>query len=313
MLQFLKSISLSKYTLPVVSSICVLLWFVSSPESGLGPFIGGALMSVCIVYLIAELNNRNALLRNGSRMHSCMAIILITVFAQLHTFSIYQVIVVLIIFTLHLLCSTVQVQSPVWSFLIYLLLSVSSLFYFKILFLLPVYWGCMIYMRSMSGRCFAASLLALVVPYWFSLGYFVYKTDYQTVAYKLTNMFVFPDPDYGSVTLLQLIQFVYIVLVLLVGIINFYSSRYYDKSKIRIIYTAFIFQALALLLFIILQPQDFYIILPLLIVYVSVITGHFFALTFTKYSHIASLVFLVLSLLVFFISNNSELLTTWNL
>lgn len=308
MMQFLEPISLSKYTLPVVSGVCILLWLMFRGEGDWEPILGGLLVSSFMVYLIAELNNRNALLRNGSRMHSCMAILLTTVIIQLHTFSFAHLMMISIIITMHLLCRTTLIKSPILSFLTYLILAVISLFYSKILFLVPIYWICQIYMRSMSRKCFVASILALLMPYWLMLGYFVFKESYQALADGVSDLFVFSVPDYGSLTLLKLVQFVYILLVLAVGIVDYYRNSYKDKSKIRIIYVSVIIQAFFFFFLLILQPQDFYIILPLLIVYTSIISGHFFALTYTKYSHIASLVFLIISLLVFYLSLNPELL-----
>jgi len=163
----------------------------------------------------------------------------------------------------------------------------------------------------MSYKCFIASLLALVTPYWLLLGYLVYREDYQVIIDGFSNL-LFPAPDYGSVTLVRLVQFVYILLVLAVGIVDYYHNKYKDKSKIRIIYVSVILQTFFFLLLLLLQPQDFYIILPLLIVYASILGGHFFALTYTKYSHISSLVFLALSVLVLAFSVNSELFMIWN-
>ena len=310
-MQFLEPISNSKYTLPVVSGVCILLWFMFRGESSWELFLGGLLVSSLMIYLIAELNNRNALLRNGSRMHSSMTVLLITVFVQLHVFSYAHLMMIFVVITIHLLCRTTLVKSPVLSFLIYLILSVISMFYLKILFLVPVYWICQIYMRSMSYKCFIASLLALVTPYWLLLGYLVYREDYQVITDGFSNL-LFPAPDYGSVTLVRLVQFIYILLVLAVGIVDYYHNKYKDKSKIRIIYVSVILQTFFFLLLLLLQPQDFYIILPLLIVYASILGGHFFALTYTKYSHISSLVFLALSVLVLAFSVNSELFMIWN-
>lgn len=312
MMQFLEPISLSKYTLPVVSGVCILLWLMFRGEGDWELILSGLFVSSLMVYLIAELNNRNALLRNGSRLHSCMAVLLITVIIQLHTFSFAHLMMISIIITIHLLCRTTLIKSPILSFLTYLILSVISLFYSKILLLVPIYWICQIYMRSMSRKCFVASLLALLTPYWLMLGYLAYKEDYQAITDGVSGLFAFTAPDYRSLTLLRLVQFVYITLVFAVGIVDYNKNKYKDKSKIRIIYVSVILQAFFFFFLLILQPQDFYIILPLLIVYTSIISGHFFALTYTKYSHIASLVFFALSLLVFFLSINPELLTLWN-
>ena len=312
MMQFLAPISISKYTFPVVGFVCLFLWILFRDGSDWSSLLAGLLLSGCVVYLIAELNNRNALLRNGSRMISCMIAVLLTAIVQLHPFSVSHLLMVLFLISIHTFCRTVLKRSPLLTFITYFILSCISLYYPKILFLVPIYWVCQVYTKSMSDKCFIASLLALLTPYWLGLGYLIYFDDYQLIAERLTALFTFSLPDYGSVTFIRLVQFVYVIAVLSVGIVDFYKNQYQDKSRVRMIYMSFIIQSFFFFFLLILQPQDFYLILPLLMIYASIMCGHFFALTYTKFSHITSLVFLFVSVLVFFLSINSELFDLWN-
>lgn len=308
-MHFLLPIATNKYTLPFVGMICILLWPAFHSNFRFVPFLLGLTASICAVMLTSELNTRYALLRNGSRLVSSILFFLITVIVQLHTFSIGHILLLFYLLSYHILFRTVQIKSPGLSFFIYLILSISSLILPTILFLVPVFWVSQIYTQSMSGKCFTASILALLTPYWLGFGFLVFTEDYQHIIDIASGQLTFHLPDYSSITLPAIIQLAYIILVLAVGIVDFHRNKNEDKSRVRMILHIVISHAAILTLLIILQPHDFYIILPLLILCAAIMSGHLFALNYTKLSHIISIIFFILSIAVFAISAFPELLT----
>lgn len=308
-MHFLLPIATNKYTLPFVGIVCILLWLAFRNDSDSLLLLSGLAASVCTVLLTSELNTRNTLLRNGSRLVSTILFLLLTVIVQLHNFSLGHVLLILYLLSCHILFRTVQIKSPGLTFFIYLLLSISSLFMPSILIMVPVFWFSQLYTQSMSGKCFTASLLALLVPYWLGLGFLVLIEDYQRIIDILFRQFTFHLPDYSSLTLPAIIQLAYIIVVLAVGIADFHKNKNEDKSRIRMILHLVIAHAAVLTLLIIVQPQDIYSILPLLVLCTAIMVGHFFALTYTRLAHIASIAFLILSIAVFAVSAFPELLT----
>ena len=308
-MHFLLPIATNKYTLPFVGIVCILLWpaFQSGSISWL--LLSGLAASVCAVLLTSELNTRNTLLRNGSRLVSSILFLLLTVIVQLHVFSFGHLLLLLYLLSYHILFRTVQIKSPGLSFFIYLLLSLSSFILPSILIMVPVFWFSQLYTQSMSGKCFTASVMALLVPYWLCFGFLVLIEDYQHIIDIASRQFTFHLPDYSSLTIPAIIQMAYIIVVLAVGIVNFHKNKNEDKSRVRMILHLVISHAAVLTLLIIIQPQNLYSILPLLILCTAIMVGHFLALTYTKFAHIASIAFLILSIAVFVISAFPELLT----
>ncbi len=311
-MHFLQPIATSKYTLPAVGIVCALIWAFGNNVSDRTPLLLGMAASAAAVYLITELNSRHALLRNGSRMIGCAAIIMLTALVQLHPLSPSHALLLLHVVSLHLLFSSVRLQSPSHTFFVYLPLSLMSFILPVVFLLLPVYWIAQAYMRAMSLRCFLASIIGILTPYWLSFGYYVYLEEYGQIQVLADRLIDICAPDYSAVTPLHILQLVYIALFLFVGIVDFYQNSYKEKSLIRTIYTSVFIHAVFFLILIALQPQSFYLIQPFLIIDTAIMAGHFFALTYTRFSHIVSILFLVLSLLVFIVSLIPEPLLPWN-
>ena len=307
-MHFLLPIATNKYTLPFVGIVCILLWPAFHSDFYSPRLLFGLAASVCAVLLTSELNTRNTLLRNGSRLVSSILFLLLTVIVPLHTFRLGHVLLLLYLLSYHILFRTVQIKSPGLSFFIYLLLSLSSLIMPSILIMVPVFWFSQLYTQSMSGKCFTASVMALLVPYWLGFGYLVLIEDYQRIIDIVSDLFTFHLPDYSSLSLPAIIQLAYIILVLAVGIADFYKNKNEDKSRIRMILYLVISHAASLTLLIIVQPQNIYLILPLLVLCTAIMFGHFLALTYTKFAHIVSIIFLILSVVVFAISAFPQLL-----
>lgn len=314
---FQRKIARSQMVLPVVSVIAFVVWFLvpssaettsllSSADTGLWQYLpefmpdtrvqlamGVAVAAIC-VYLLAELNNANVLLRISSRMLSSMLAILLMVAVQCHTFQPGLVIMLFLLLSFFSLFSTVQLQSPMLTFVSYLLVSVASLLFPKLLLLIPVYWGLSGSLRSFSFRCFIASLLAVVLPYWVFFAV-AFATDHLGVF--ISHFATFADwhwGEYSQLSLFDTLTFLFVFILYVVGVIDFYRNNFLDKTRVRIIYNVVIVHAFTLILFIALQPQHFTLLLPSLLVDVAIVYGHFFALTYTRFSHILNLILLTM-------------------
>jgi len=302
MLQFLTTISTSKYTLPIIGVVCSALWFLFRTEGDFFQYLCGLAASLFVVYQLTELNNRNALLRNASRMLGSLFLILITVILPLHPLSAFHLVLIVYMLVLHALCHTVLAPSPSLVFLLYAMLSCLLLLYPQMLWFIPVFWICQINMRSLTARTFIASLIGLVVPHWLILGWRFIVNDIPTIVEYYKTDYLSFIPDYSQFDIIKVVQLVYIILVLVVGIVDFYSHKNDDKSRVRIIYTTIIIHAFFVFLYIMLQPQHFYMYFTMLVVDSAILGGHFFALTYTRYSHIMAIVFLILTISVLLFS-----------
>ena len=317
-LSFQKSIATSQATLPVVVAVGFVLWFIlpsvnchyQLPDHGLWHHVPSSLQSgywalgigvVCAamaVYMMAELNNANVLLRVNSRMLSSTLAILLFLAVMCHPFQPGNVVMLLFLMSLFPLFATYQQPNPFLTFLTYLLVSVASLVFPRLLWIVPVYWLIQSYLRSFSLRCCIASLLAVMLPYWLYGGIAVLTDTLADFLTHLQTIITFQGFDYTHCDLRTLILYFFILLLLVTGIIDFYLHQFLDKTRTRIIYNALIIYGLVFALWIALQPQYFVTLFPMLLIPTSILFGHFFTLTHTRFTHIYCIFLMVLAIAV---------------
>lgn len=319
-LSFQRNIASNQATLPVLAVMVFVLWFVFSPQQPPFSFstsdygvwklmpsflqegylaLGlGAICAALAVYLMAELNNANVLLRVNSRMLSSMMAILLGLAVVCHRFQPGGMVMVLSLMSFFPLFSSYQQPIPILTFITYLLVSIASLVFPKLLWLVPVYWGIQGYFRAFSFRCFVASILAVLLPYWFYGGIAMLADSPSDFLIHCQEVVSFQEYDYTLLDIRNLILYSFILLLFVTGVIDFRIHRFMDKTRTRIIYNALINYGMIIAVWIAVQPQYFCTLLLLLLIPTSIVFGHFFTLTHTKFSHIYCLVLLVLAVAV---------------
>ena len=319
-LSFQKNIASNQATLPILAVMVFVFWFVFSPQQQSFSFstsdygvwkympsflqegylaLGlGAVCAALAVYLMAELNNANVLLRVNSRMLSSMLAILLGLAVVCHRFQPGGMVMFLSLMSFFPLFSSYQQPTPFLTFITYLLVSMASLVFPKLLWLIPVYWSIQGYFRAFSFRCFIASILAVLVPYWFYGGIAMLADSLSDFLMHCQEVVSFQKYDYTLLDVRNLILYSFILLLFVTGVIDFRIHRFMDKTRTRIIYNALINYGLFIAVWIAVQPQYFSTLLPLLLIPTSIVFGHFFTLTHTKFSHIYCLVLLVMAVAV---------------
>ena len=159
----------------------------------------------------------------------------------------------------------------------------------------------------MSPRNFVASLLGIVLPYWFYAGYLAAKGDITLLISHFEKITVFAEPF--NLKLLSFSQVLILSLVLvcaIIGIVHFMNQKRNDNIRTRLFYQVFITIDLVTIGFLLLQPQHYEALLSVMIVATAPLIAHFFALTRTK---ITNWMFLILSYSAIIIT----LFNLWNL
>lgn len=323
-LDFQKTIASSQATLPVVGSIALLLWVLMPNRQSALSFLEAdyglwshlpsflfkgywsvglsAFFAALAVYLMVELNNSNVLLRVSSRMLGSMFAILLAFAIVCHGLQPGSVVMLLSLLSFFPLFAIYQLPHPLFTFVSYLFISVASLVFPKMLCLIPVYWFMQSYLRAFSFRCFVASLLAVVLPYWFYGGVALLTGTLPDFLAHIEALTHYEWGNYTQLPMKDLLTFGFIVLLFLSGSIDFHHNRFLDKTRIRILYNAVIMHGVSVILFISLQPQYFVTLLPLLLIDTAITFGHFFTLTHTRFSHIYNLILLILALAIMALS-----------
>lgn len=264
---------------------------------------------VCTIistYFMVELNNTNALIRIYSRTVSTAFLLLVTMmvydFGNLQTFII---ILCAVVFYYKAYQTYHDRMAPGRIFYAFLAVGVASFIWVQALYFVPILWILVISkLQSMSFRAFVASLLALIVPYWFYIAYCIYFEDIYVFLNHFAPLGQFGElADISSWTQAQLMTISYLAVVSLISIVHYLRSRQADRIRTQMLYEIFIIIDLLAWAFLILQPQHTHLLLGVIIVNTAPLIAHFMALTHTLWTNIMTQL-LILALFA---------LTTYNL
>lgn len=247
-------IATSRLSLPVTALCGLALWGVLLLVSpGLWP---GLLIFIASVCLMVELNNRNALMRQYSRMVSCAYVAMMMMCPWLLADTRVMAVQLCLLATLTLLFMSYQQPADLghkyWA---YLFVGLAALVWPPVVALVPLMWiGERAFLMSFSFKALLASLLGLLTPAWIAtpvvflgrgasaprdvMGYIMASvSQYTTVPASPYIM------DYAETSVMTLFA-----LLLIIGIVHFFRQSYADKIHVRMLYQFFTMLAVALAL-----------------------------------------------------------------
>lgn len=252
-------------------------------------------------FLMVELNNTNALLHIYSRMVSASFLALTCTAVFLFPSLRSSLCMLSFILFCTIIFHTYQdKESPGLTYFAFLCLGIASLMFIQVLFFIPFLWLMMRFkLMAFSWRMLWASLLGIITPYWFLIGWAVYTNRFDAFIDHFVSIAHFePLFQYQHLTLNQLIVFGWVAIVALLGFAHYASQSVLDKIRTRMIYHIFMTLDLLIAVFIILQPQHFDILLYLMIVCTSPLIAHFAAHTHSRISNIAFNIIIFITLLI---------------
>lgn len=247
-------------------------------------------------YLMAELNNRNALIRVYSRMVSCTFLVLGMMAAPaIGRLDVLAVQLCFIASYLLLFASYQDKRAQGKMFYAFASIGIAGAICPPSLLFVPVIWVLTATnLMAMSWCNFWASVIGLTAPYWFIAGYCAMTGD-MTIPLRLADSFT------QAISLAQyklspdiIVSFAVTLLVAAIGAIHFMRNSYKDKIRTRMLYELLIATASFTAIFYAALPQYAEQMTGILIVNASVLAAHFFALTSTRITNIA---FILLALL----------------
>lgn len=160
-----RRIATSMLTLPAAAALAAALWAAGglSPERA-----GGAAAAALAVYLVAELNNRFALVRVRSRMMSSTLALMWAVDAGSQAWSTAALVPIGLLASTFLLFEGFgRPREPGFIFHAVLVTSVTAFVFPPLLLFVPVQlWAAALHLQMLSWRNFLAALCGLVVPWW---------------------------------------------------------------------------------------------------------------------------------------------------
>ena len=296
---FQNKVAASRYSLPITATLATLVWVaVGLLVSNIWVEFAFTAMSTL---LMVELNNRNALMRTYSRMVSCSFLALMTM-AGLPHLSLKSSIVTMCFIAFYLIIWNCyqDKRSTGWTFYAFACIGLASLIFVQIGYFMPILWiMMMVFTLSFSVKTFFASLVGLIVPYWFAAGYFFYTDNIQGLADHFCEFINYSELfDYSQVTDHEVVNLLFLIILSTLGSIHFLHTSYADKIRTRMIYNSFILINYVSLAFIILQPQHIKELGSIMIVNTAPLTAHFITYTKGKLANIVFISALVIMVLI---------------
>ncbi len=296
---FQNKVAASRYSLPITAILATVAWvavgFMSQNVWAEFAF------TIISTLLMVQLNNQNSLMRTYSRMVSCSFLVLITM-ASLPTPSFRASIVTMCFIAFYLIVwNTYQDrQAAGWTFYAFFCIGLASTVFIQVLYFMPLCWLMMLFFtNSFSARTFVASLIGIVTPYWFMVIYYAFAQDVDGLLAHLMSFIDYQDLfDYSQITIHQILNISYILLLSIIGSVHFMRTSYADKIRTRMIYESLIMMMFVTFAFLILQPQHEDELSGIMIVNVSPLVAHYVTYTRGKVSNISFIVMIVLILLI---------------
>ena len=300
---FQKEIATNRFTLVIVSIFAAIVWvmheFIAQDEESHNLFsltlIGGFLLCALAVYLIAELNNRFALLRISSRMLSSSLVMLCAATSMLHHLSPSHLMLICAVASYFPMFASYQrPYATTRIFLEFLFVGLASYLFPQVLYLIPFYWIVQAMLRAMTFRSWVASLLGIITPYWFLVTYAYITNDLQLFTDHFNDIITVEMPSYSMLSLKQIMVGAFSLVFFLLGSWDFYQKKHFDKTRIRCNYYAVSLLGAVSFVWLLLQPQYFNLIIPFCLVHTSMLGGHFIALSYGKVQNIITIILTVL-------------------
>lgn len=289
----------SRWALPICAAYTLLICIIS------GLFVEGIWVQLALTavatLLMVELNNRNSLIRIYSRMVSCSFLVLTMMTPhKIESTDGCIVSVCFVAFYLALFHAYQDKKATGYVLWAFTAIGIASTVWIQILLFVPVLWvltGTNI--LALSMRTFVASIMGILLPYWFISAYYIYMGDITPLVNHVVAIAEFGQPfEFYNCSINDLLPLGFIALLAITGSIHFLRTSYMDKIRIRMIYEMFITMTIATVVLIILQPQHANIATHMLIISTAPLIGHFLALTSTKITNIASLAFMAIALVI---------------
>ena len=289
----------SRLTLPVTFVYAIAVWLACGLVSG-----GWWLQFGCFVvayYLVMVLNNQSTLTRAYLRMANSTFLALTCSACFLMPDARGACMLTALAGAYLFLFQSYQDKSGAGlTFYGFLMIGLSSMARPQVLFFVPLVWLLMATkLLSLSWRTWSASLLGLLTPYWFWMGWLAFQQDFGPLVSHLVTLVDFQFPiRYADLGTGVLLVCALLAACMLTGIVHLQRKTSYNSIRVRLLYGFMIWMDLYAAAWMVLQPQHYDTLLRIIILNTAPLTAHFLALTATKATNAAFVVLAVLALAI---------------
>jgi len=181
-----------------------------------------------------------------------------------------------------------------------LLLAIASLFQSRIIYLLPVFWVVMGILQIFSFKSFFASLVGALSIFWIIGGISFLVEDYSFLFSHFNSLIIYEVVDFAKFSQAEAAYTSFLGILMIAAMLSFWPRQNMDKLRTRNYLNSVLllwFSLLALWLF----SNNEMSLLLLLFSLSSLMAAHFFSLTDTLFSRGLFILFILLSIGVYFL------------
>lgn len=251
------------------------------------------------VFLLANLNENYSLSGHRSTLHCSIFLLLWAAFSLFnHTFEGSLTLCFLLIEVSFLFRCYQESMPIIQTFTLFLLIGLNSLLCPVVLWYIPFFYLALYFFKGMTPRTFFAGVMGLTLPYWFLFVYFFcidetslfqhFKDSFLKVGY--INVSEYP------ITMWFILG--YTLLLLVSGNVYMELNRYQDKIRTRLFLHTFLWISFYSLLLTVFQAENYQITIIPVLFGASLLGGHMFALSSTKFSNFSFIAAILLLLLI---------------
>ena len=232
-------------------------------------------------YLMVEMSKHLIFLRLRSWMVTSALMMLSSCCAFNYHSTSAGIIGICAVVTIFLLLSTYQNPQDVGhTFFAYVVLGIASLFFVKALYFIPLMWLLTLLMlQSLSFHTWLASILGTITPYWLIGSWLIYNQEFNVLTANFEPLFTWQAPTED-----QLLTPIRVVIFLIIAI-----------------------------LFVLLQPQYYDMLIRVIIICACPFAAHFFTLNNSKITNYLFFITLAFMIILSVISVNESLTEIVNL
>lgn len=305
--RFQAYITTGRFTLPITILLSIICWifsilFIPTLQSASndyllwnllyetcipawGQYLFSFLLYALIGYILVELNNIFAIIRMRASVQTAVFFLLVSICPALYPLTAGQLSGVIMLCAIYFLFRSYQ-QSPASANLFYTFfcIGMGSLLFPKLTLLAPLLWIGAYSFQSLHIKSFLASLIGWGLPYWllWAHAYFYGQMD---LFYAPFLELIHLQPIEFTFSHQQTAFLTYVFILFIVSASHCIVAGYEDKIRTRSYLQFLIFFNLCLFVFMILQPNTCIQFLPILLIGVSILAGHFFTLTNSRSSN----------------------------
>ena len=291
---FQYALATGSLTLPAAIVMSALIWVAA--EAGCGHLLRwqslGSLAALAfIAYSLIEINTIYSFIRTRTSFHTSLFLLLYTAapFLYIHGYSYAVPCLLLIVLGMIFSCFENKHASKA-VFNSFLALGLITLMDPYFIWMVPVLYLMLGYMRSLGGKTFFAGLMGVCLPYWYLWGYAAFTGDYSVIAPRLQAFILFSPIDYSCLGPDRIATWGAVLLLSIVSGIHTYVSSYKEKVHTRLMLHVVIISQVCTNLMLLLQPGHFNALLSVQTVLCAITTGYMFSLTFTAATRIFTFV-----------------------